>query len=209
MSVVIGIAGGSASGKTLLAHKIHEAFESTKRVTIISQDDYYKDQSDKLMSERVKTNYDHPDAFDHARLVQDLKTLKSGHDIDKPLYDYVNHTRQNKTEHVPVTDIIILEGIFVLEEEDIRNLCDILVYVDTPSDIRLMRRLRRDMEERGRSFDSVCTQYMDSVRPMYEAYVAPSKKYAHIIVPTGGENTVAADLLITKVQALLNQSGIE
>lgn len=202
-AVIIGIAGGSASGKTSIAQSIYDRFKGSHRVKIIKQDDYYKDQSDKTMEERVKTNYDHPFAFDNDLLVSDLKKLKQKQRIEKPTYDYSLHTRSDITEVIEDRDVIILEGIFVLAEEEVRNLCDILIYVDTDSDIRFIRRLRRDVEERARTVDSVCNQYLETVRPMHEQFIEPSKKYAHIIIPEGGTNTVAIDLLITKISSIL------
>lgn len=202
-AIIIGIAGGSASGKTSIAAKVYEAFEEKHQVVIIKQDDYYKDQSDLPMEERVKTNYDHPLAFDTDLLVKHLKMLKNKLAIEKPTYDYTMHTRSDVTEVIEGKDVLILEGIFVLAEEEIRNQCDILVYVDTDGDIRFIRRLRRDMEERGRSLDSVCEQYLNTVRPMHEQFIEPSKKYAHIIIPNGGSNVVAIDLLITKIRSII------
>lgn len=202
-AVIIGIAGGSASGKTSIAQSIYDRFKGSHRVKIIKQDDYYKDQSDKTMEERVKTNYDHPFAFDNDLLVSDLKKLKKKERIEKPTYDYSKHTRSDIAEVIEDRDVIILEGIFVLAEEEVRNLCDILIYVDTDADIRFIRRLRRDVEERARTVDSVCNQYLETVRPMHEQFIEPSKKYAHIIIPEGGTNTVAIDLLITKISSIL------
>lgn len=202
-AVIIGIAGGSASGKTSIAQPIYDRFKGSHRVKIIKQDDYYKDQSDKTMEERVKTNYDHPFAFDNDLLVSDLKKLKKKERIEKPTYDYSKHTRSGITEVIEDRDVIILEGIFVLAEEEVRDLCDILIYVDTDADIRFIRRLRRDVEERARTVDSVCNQYLETVRPMHEQFIEPSKKYAHIIIPEGGTNTVAIDLLITKISSIL------
>lgn len=202
-AVIIGIAGGSASGKTSIAQSIYDRFKGSHRVKIIKQDDYYKDQSDKTMEERVKTNYDHPFAFDNDLLVSDLKKLKKKERIEKPTYDYAKHTRSDIIEVIEDRDVIILEGIFVLAEEEVRDLCDILIYVDTDADIRFIRRLRRDVEERARTVDSVCNQYLETVRPMHEQFIEPSKKYAHIIIPEGGTNTVAIDLLITKISSIL------
>lgn len=202
-AVIIGIAGGSASGKTSIAQSIYDRFKGSHRVKIIKQDDYYKDQSDKTMEERVKTNYDHPFAFDNDLLVSDLKKLKKKERIEKTTYDYSKHTRSDITEVIEDRDVIILEGIFVLAEEEVRYLCDILIYVDTDADIRFIRRLRRDVEERARTVDSVCNQYLETVRPMHEQFIEPSKKYAHIIIPEGGTNTVAIDLLITKISSIL------
>lgn len=204
-AIIIGIAGGSASGKTSIAMQLYDYFKGNHKVKIIKQDDYYKDQSHLTFEERVKTNYDHPLAFDTDLLVDHLKKLKNKETIEKPTYDYTLHTRSNITETVEGRDVIILKGIFVLAEEKVRALCDILVYVDTASDIRFIRRLKRDIEERGRSVDSVCNQYLNTVRPMHEQFIEPSKKYAHIIIPEGGSNHVAVDLLITKIKSIVDE----
>ena len=203
-AVIIGIAGGSASGKTSIAIQLYDYFKGYHKVKIIKQDDYYKDQSHLPFEERVKTNYDHPLAFDTDLLVEDLKKLKNKETIQKPTYDYTLHTRSQIVETVEARDVIILEGIFVLAEARVRDLCDILVYVDTDSDIRFIRRLKRDIEERGRSLDSVCNQYLNTVRPMHEQFIEPSKKYAHIIIPRGGSNKGAVDLLITKIKSIID-----
>lgn len=203
-SVIIGIAGGSASGKTSIAKQLYDYFKGHHKVKIIKQDDYYKDQSHLPFEERLKTNYDHPFAFDTPLLVEHLQKLKKRERIEKPTYDYTKHTRSHIKEIIEARDVIILEGIFVLAEESVRDMCDILVYVDTDSDIRFIRRLKRDMEERGRSLDSVCNQYLTTVRPMHEQFIEPSKKYAHIIIPEGGSNHVAVDLLITKIKSIVD-----
>lgn len=203
-AVIIGIAGGSASGKTTIAQKLSDAFADSHQVMILKQDDYYKDQSHKTMAERVLTNYDHPLAFDTDLLVQHLRLLKEKKTIEKPTYDYAKHTRSSITEVIEGNDVILLEGIFVLAEEAIRNECDILIYVDTDADIRFIRRLRRDMVERGRTLDSVCNQYLETVKPMYEQFIEPSKRFAHIIIPYGRYNDVAVDLINTKIQSIID-----
>ena len=204
-SIIIGIAGGSASGKTSIAKAVYEYFKGSHKTCIIKQDDYYKDQSHLSFEERVKTNYDHPFAFDNDLLVEQLHELKKGNTVAKPTYDYTIHNRSDVVETITPRDVYILEGLFVLYDENIRQLCDILVFVDTDADIRFIRRLRRDIEERGRSLDSVCEQYLNTVRPMHEQFVEPSKKYAHIIIPEGGTNTVAIDLLITKIASVIDK----
>ncbi len=203
-AVIIGIAGGSASGKTSIAKQLYDYFKGHHKVKILKQDDYYKDQSHLSFEERAKTNYDHPFAFDTDLLVEHLKKLKKKERIEKPTYDYTLHTRSSVTEVIEKRDVIILEGIFVLAEPSIRELCDILGYVDTESDIRFIRRLKRDIEERGRSLQSVCDQYLTTVRPMHEQFIEPSKKYAHIIIPEGGSNLVAVDLLTTKIKSIVD-----
>lgn len=203
-TVFIGIAGGSASGKTSIAQNMYEYFKGSHTIKIIKHDDYYKDQSHMTMEQRVKTNYDHPLAFDTDLLVQHLQALKKGAIIEKPTYDFVQHNRSDVIEEIAPRDAFILEGLFILAEPQIRDMCDILVYVDTDADIRFIRRLRRDVEQRGRSLDSVCNQYMQTVRPMHQQFVEPSKRFAHIIIPEGGSNTVATDLLITKISSIVD-----
>jgi len=203
--IIIGIAGGSASGKTTIAEEIKNAFADERRVLIIRQDDYYKDQSDMPMEERLKTNYDHPFAFDNDLLLQQIHELQEGKTIEKPIYDFVAHTRSSRTETCYPCDVLILEGLFVLETKEIRDLLDIKVFVDTEADIRFIRRLVRDVKERGRTLDSVVNQYVNTVKVMHDSFVEPSKKYANLIIPEGGSNTVAIDLLITKISSIINE----
>ncbi|MFQ6791949.1 uridine kinase [Thomasclavelia sp.] len=202
--VIIGIAGGSASGKSSIANEIYQYFKHDHSVKIIRLDDYYKDQSHLTMEERTKINYDHPMAFDMDLLVEHLDLLKANQPIEKPVYDFTIHNRSDKIEKIEPRDVFILEGVFVLQEKRIRERCDILIYVDTDADIRFIRRLKRDMKERNRSLDSVCNQYLTTVRVMHEQFVEPSKKYAHLIIPEGGSNTVAIDLLIAKILAIVS-----
>ena len=206
--LIIGIAGGSASGKTSIAAFIKSTFADKKCVLIIRQDDYYKDQSHLPMEERLKTNYDHPFAFDNDLLIQHIHDLQMGKSIEKPTYDYVLHTRSDVYETCLSCDVLILEGLFVLEDERIRDLLDIKVFVDTEADIRFIRRLQRDVNERGRTIDSVINQYTNTVRIMHESFVEPSKKYANIIIPEGVSNTVAVDLLITKISSIIQHSMV-
>ena len=202
--IIIGIAGGSASGKSSIGNEIYEYFKHEHTIKIIRLDDYYKDQSHLTMEQRVKTNYDHPLAFDMDLLVKHLDLLKSNQSIEKPIYDFTVHNRSLQVEVINPRDVFILEGLFVLNEVQIRERCDILIYVDTDADIRFIRRLKRDMQERGRSLESVCNQYLQTVRPMHEQFVEPSKKYAHIIIPEGSSNQVAVDLLITKISSIVS-----
>lgn len=202
--IIIGIAGGSASGKSSIANEIYEYFKHEHTIKIIRLDDYYKDQSHLTMEQRVKTNYDHPLAFDMDLLVKHLDLLKSNQSIEKPIYDFTVHNRSLQVEVINPRDVFILEGLFVLNEVQIRERCDILIYVDTDADIRFIRRLKRDMQERGRSLESVCNQYLQTVRPMHEQFVEPSKKYAHIVIPEGSSNQVAVDLLITKISSIVS-----
>lgn len=206
--VIIGIAGGSASGKTSIAKILHATFEKTNSVIIIKEDDYYKDQSHMPMEERVKTNYDHPFAFDHELLLEQLTSLINGQNIQKPTYDYTIHTRSDVIEVVEPTDVIILEGLFVLENKDVRDKLDIKIFVDTPSDERFIRRLLRDITERGRTLDSVVSQYLKTVKPMHDEFVEPSKRYADVIIPEGKNNVVAIDLLTTKISSILEEKMI-
>ena len=204
--IIIGIAGGSASGKTSISETIKKTFADKKSVLIIRQDDYYKDQAEKPMEERIKTNYDHPFAFDNDLLIENIQDLIANKAIRKPIYDFVNHTRSNETEDCYPCDVLILEGLFVLEEEKIRNLLDIKIFVETDADIRFIRRLVRDVKERGRTLESVVNQYVGTVKQMHEAFVEPSKKYADIIIPEGGKHTVAIDLLTTKISSIITHT---
>ena len=203
--IIIGIAGGSASGKTSISRRLKKQFDNERSVLIIRQDDYYKDQSDKPMEERIKTNYDHPFAFDNDLLLQQVHELSEGRTVEKPTYDYVHHTRSDVTETCYPCDVLILEGLFVLEDENIRDLLDIKIFVDTDADVRFIRRLIRDVNERGRSVDSIVSQYLDTVRPMHEQFIEPSKRYADVIIPEGGHNEVAIDLLTTKISSIIRK----
>lgn len=203
--VLIGIAGGSNSGKTLIAKRIYEHFEATHSVVIIKEDDYYKDQSFLTYEERCKTNYDHPFAFDQNLLQQQLKDLLAGKEIAKPVYDFTIHNRSQKVEIVEPADVVIFEGLFALENEKLRKLESIKIFVDTDADVRVVRRIKRDLVERGRTLESVMNQYLETVKPMHDEFVEPSKRYADIIIPQGGKNEVALDLLITKISSILGQ----
>lgn len=203
--IIIGIAGGSASGKTSIAKILKQRFEESQSVYIITMDDYYKDQSDIDFSERLKTNYDHPFAFDMDLLIDDLKTLKSKNPINKPIYDFINHTRSQKSEVVYPANVLVVEGLMALENKELRSLLDIKVFVDTDVDIRFIRRLIRDVKKRGRTMDNVIEQYLTTVRLMHEQFVEPSKRYADIIIPEGAHNVVAIDLLTTKISSIINK----
>lgn len=206
--IIIGIAGGSASGKTSIALKIKDQFSDQKSVLIIRQDDYYKDQSDKPMEERVKTNYDHPFAFDNDLLLQQMNDLIAGRPVEKPTYDFLHHTRADVTETCYPADVIVLEGLFVLEDPKLREIENIKIFVDTAADIRFIRRLIRDVKERGRTLDSVVNQYVNTVRVMHDSFIEPSKRYADLIIPEGGENTVAIDLLNTKISSIIHHTEL-
>ncbi len=200
--VVIGIAGGSCSGKTSVTRAIYDVFRGHS-VVVIEQDFYYKDQSHMSFEDRLKTNYDHPLAFDTDLLIDHMNALLDRQSIEKPVYDYVQHTRATETIHVEPKDVIILEGILVLEDERLRNLMDIKLFVDTDSDLRIIRRLQRDINERGRTTESVIEQYLSAVRPMHNMFIEPTKRYADVIVPEGGDNEVAIDLMVTKIKTIL------
>ncbi|MFB9885408.1 uridine kinase [Balneatrix alpica] len=200
--VIIGIAGASGSGKTLLSHTLVEELGSSQ-VRVINEDSYYKDQSHLSMDERVKTNYDHPNAFDHDLLFEHLQQLLTGQGVEIPVYDYKLHTRSPDTIPVGPHKIIILEGLLIFTEARLRNLMHTRIYMDTPLDICLLRRIQRDVSERGRSVESVLEQYQATVRPMFLKYVNPSKEHAHLIVPGGGRNRVAIDLLRARLREML------
>lgn len=204
--IIIGVAGGSASGKTSLAKRLKREFEETNSVVIIRQDDYYKDQSEMTMEERLKVNYDHPFAFDNDLLAKHLGELRNGQTVDMPTYDFIEYTRSAVVEKLEPHDVIVVEGLFVLEDEAIRKNLDIKLFVDTPADVRFIRRLNRDVRDRGRSLDSVITQYMNTVRLMHEQFIEPSKRYADVIVPEGGKNEVAVDLLTTKIGSIIKMN---
>jgi len=200
--ILIGIAGGTASGKTLVANRIFEALGG-RRVVILKQDHYYKNLKHMPWEERIKTNFDHPDAFDTPLLREHVRDLLHGVTVEQPNYDFTQHVRLAETTRIAGYPIIVLEGIMVLGDEELRSMMDIKVYVDTDSDIRLMRRIRRDVSERGRTLESVLEQYERFVRPMHLQFVEPTKRYADIILPEGGYNRVAIDLLRTKIAAVL------
>lgn len=205
--VVIGVAGGSGSGKTSVTKAIFESFKGHS-ILMIEQDYYYKDQSGLPFEERLKTNYDHPLAFDNDLLIDHLKKLLRREPVEKPVYDYALHTRSKEVIHVEPKDVIILEGILILEDERLRNLMDIKLFVDTDADIRILRRLQRDIQERGRTVESVIDQYVNVVRPMHNQFIEPTKRYADVIIPEGGHNYVAIDLMVTKIQTILEQKSI-
>ncbi|WP_105955951.1 uridine kinase [Apilactobacillus quenuiae] len=204
--VVIGVTGGSGSGKTTVSRAIFNQLLGHS-IMILQQDSYYKDQSHKTWAEREETNYDHPLAFDTDLLIDDIHKLLNYESIEKPVYDYTKLNRSDKTITQEPRDVIILEGILILDDKRLRDLMDIKVFVDTDDDIRILRRIQRDTKERGRTLDEVVQQYLETVRPMYNQFVEPSKRYADIIVPEGGKNQVAIDLLTTKIQSILLKHG--
>lgn len=206
--IVIAIAGASASGKSLIASTIYKELKeelNSDDIGIISEDAYYKDQTHLTMEERVKTNYDHPNSMDHHLLVEHLRQLKQGEAIEIPEYDYSEHNRKTTTKNFTPKKIIILEGILLLTDEEIRNEINVSIFVDAPLDICFIRRLQRDMLERGRTMDSVIAQYRKTVRPMFLQFIEPSKQYADIIVPKGGKNRIAINMLKAQLKQLLSK----
>lgn len=205
--VIIAVAGGSASGKTTVVEKIVSSFDCGY-VTVIKHDDYYKDQSEMKMEERLKVNYDHPFSLDNDLMFKQIVDLIKGQAIIKPTYDFEQHNRSNKTERIEPTKIIILEGILIMEDERIRDLCDIKLFVEADDDTRFIRRLTRDMAERGRSMTSVINQYLNTVKPMHFAFVKPTKRYADVIIPNDKDHDVAVDLIITKIKSIISTEDI-
>ena len=201
-AIIIGISGASASGKSLLANTIVNEVGS-EQVVVISEDAYYKDHSNIPFEERAKINYDHPDALDHELLHQHLLLLQQGKSIEIPIYNLTSHIREKETRHIGQHAIIVLEGILLFVEQELRELMDIRIFMETALDICLIRRLKRDTKERGRSLDSVLKQYEETVRPMYLQFIEPSKRYADLIVPRGGGNRIAIDMIKAKMRELL------
>lgn len=207
-TIIIGISGPSASGKSCLANNIVNELGSNQ-VVVITEDSYYKDQSHMPFEERLKTNYDHPDAFEHELLAKHLADLQDGKNIEVPIYDFTQHIRRKETRHISNQyRIVVLEGILLFVEEKIRNMMDIRIFMDAPLDICLLRRVRRDIIERERTIDSVLTQYENTVRPMYLQFIEPSKRYADIIVPRGGENRIAIDMIQAKMRELIRENVV-
>ena len=196
--LVIGIAGGSGSGKTTLMNNIVSRF--SEDITVLSHDSYYRRHDDMTYEERCQLNYDEPAALETELMVRHLDQLRNGEAIDCPVYDFTVHNRSDATQRIEPSRIIIVEGILIFENEALRDLMDIRIFVDTDADIRLCRRVKRDVNKRGRSLESVLTQYQETVKPMYEKYVEPSKKYAHILVPEGGKNTIAQEFIISLLE---------
>ena len=201
--LVIGIAGGTGSGKTTLMNNLISRFQGD--VTVLSHDNYYKRHDDLTYEERTKLNYDEPDALETDLMAKHLDILRSGRSIDCPVYDFSAHNRSDKTIRIDPKPVIIVEGILIFENQALRDLMDIRIFVDTDADVRLCRRIKRDVEKRGRSLDSVLTQYQDTVKPMHERYVEPSKKFANLVVPEGGKNLVALDMIVGRIQRHLNE----
>ena len=201
--LVIGIAGGTGSGKTTLMKNLVQRFEGS--VTVLSHDNYYKRHDDLTYAERCRLNYDEPAALETDLMARHLDRLRQGEAIDCPVYDFTQHNRSDKTIRIVPRKVIIVEGILIFENKELRDLMDIRIFVDTDADVRLCRRIARDVNERGRTLESVLTQYQDTVKPMHEMYVEPSKKFANIIVPEGGMNTVALDMIMGRIRRHLEE----
>lgn len=199
--LVIGIAGGSGSGKTTLTNQIAAQFPED--ITVITHDNYYKQHDDMTYEERTRLNYDHPNAFDTELMIEHIRQLKSGHAVECPIYDYTIHNRSKNTLTIEPSKVIIIEGILIFENTELCEQMDIKIFVDTDADLRIIRRIRRDVMERARSLDSVINQYLDTVKPMHEQFVEPSKKNASIIVPEGGHNQVAMEMIMNQIRSHL------
>ena len=200
--VVIGVAGGTGSGKTTVARKVLER-AGTERISLLQQDAYYRDLRDLPLAQRAMQNFDHPDALDNDLLIQHLNQLKKGLPVEVPVYDFTTHTRTGQTRTVEPNRVILVEGILLFADAGLRQLMDVKIYVDTDGDIRFIRRLQRDIAERGRTTDSVVHQYLATVRPMHEEFVEPSKRFADVIIPEGGFNEVAMDMIAARIKSLL------
>jgi uridine kinase len=206
MALVVGIAGGTASGKTTVAKKLVEAIHASQ-VAFLEQDSYYRDLSDVALEERAQFNFDHPDAFDTDKMVAQLSALKAGQAVDVPIYDFARHTLKAERTRVEPAPVVIIEGILLLGIAPVRELLDVKIFVDTDDDVRALRRVDRDVRERGRSLASVMEQYFRTVRPMHRGFVEPSKRYADIVIPHGGSNDVAIDMVAGAVRAKLERAS--
>lgn len=202
--LIIGIAGGSGSGKSTVARRVAEALVA-QSVAFLDMDAYYRNYANLEMEDRRRINWDHPDAFDTDLLTAHLRALGEGLPIEKPVYDFVTHTRSDRTEVVQPANVIVVDGILLFADEKVRDLCDVKVFVDAESDIRLIRRLRRDMTSRGRPLEEILDQYLTTVQPMHLQFVEPSKRYADVIVPRGGHNVVAIEMIVAKIQRRLHR----
>lgn len=204
--ITIGVAGGTGSGKTTIALKILERV-GFDRVAYVPHDAYYRDASYLPPAERARLNYDHPDALDNDLLISHLRQLQAGKAVEIPVYDFVTHTRRPETRHVEPQPVIMVEGILIFADKRLRDLMDVKIYVDTDADLRFIRRLKRDMEERGRTAESVINQYLTTVRPMHLEFVEPSKRYADVIIPEGGHNEVAIEMVAARLRALADAAA--
>ena len=202
--LVIGIAGGTGSGKSTVAHRVAEALRATSSVAFIDMDAYYRNFAHLPMEERRRVNWDHPDALDIDLLVEHLAALAAGRAIDKPIYDFVKHLRVPETARVEPAGVVVVDGILLFADARVRELCEVKVFVDADADVRLIRRIRRDMAARGRPLEEILTQYLSTVRPMHLQFVEPSKRYADVIVPRGGHNAVAVEMIVAKIARRLH-----
>lgn len=198
-TLIIGIAGGTGSGKTTLTQKLLERFG--ENVSVVYHDNYYKRLDDMTYEQRCKVNYDHPDAFDTDLMVADLDKLRRGESVQCPVYDYTIHNRSDQTVEIKPTKVILVDGILIFENKELRERMDIKIFVDTDADVRILRRILRDVKERERSLDSVVTQYLTTVKPMHEQFVQPSRQYADIVVLEGGHNLVALDMIVERIRS--------
>ena len=205
--IVIGVAGGTGSGKTTVARQILDRV-GAEHIAYIPHDAYYRDLSHLPLEERVRVNFDHPDSLETELLIEHLKALRSGRSVEIPIYDFTTHTRTTQTRHVEPASVVLVEGILVFAEPRLREMFDVKLYVDTDADVRFIRRLRRDIEERGRSVESVCEQYLATVRPMHLEFVEPSKRYADVIIPEGGFNEVAIEMVAARIRGMLGDKGV-
>ncbi|MGC8838638.1 MAG: uridine kinase [Anaerolineae bacterium] len=203
-AIIIGVAGGTGSGKTTVAQEILQRV-GPDRIAYIQHDSYYRDQSHLPFHERARVNYDHPDALESELLVEHLKQLRAGHAVEVPIYDFTTHTRRPETRRVEPRRVILVEGILIFADRALREMMDVKIFVDTDPDIRFIRRLQRDIRERGRSMESVIEQYLSTVRPMHMEFVEPSKRYADVIIPEGGFNVVALDMVVARILSLIGE----
>ncbi|MBE6008617.1 MAG: uridine kinase [Lachnospiraceae bacterium] len=201
--MIVGIAGGTGSGKTTITRRIVERFGN--KVSVVYHDNYYKAHDDLTYEQRCKLNYDHPNAFDNDLFLKHLKELKKGHSVSCPVYDYTVHNRSEKITVINPSKVVIVEGILIFQDKRICDLMDVKIFVDTDADVRILRRIRRDVRERGRSLESVIDQYLTTVKPMHEQFVQPSRKNADIIVPEGGRNLVALDMIMQRISNHINK----
>jgi len=203
--VVMGVAGGTGSGKTTVAREVLKR-AGTNQITLIQHDAYYKDLGDLPGAQRAMQNFDHPDALENELLIAHLRELKAGRPVEVPVYDFTTHTRTPQTQHVEPHRVILLEGILIFADAELRELMDVKIYVDTDADIRFIRRLQRDIAERDRTMESVVRQYLATVRPMHQEFVEPSKRFADVIIPEGGFNEVAMDMIAARIKTLLQET---
>ena len=204
--LIIGIAGGSGSGKSTVARRVADSLGDAS-VVFLDMDAYYRNHTHLTLEERRRVNWDHPEAFDLDLLAEQLATLASGQEVRKPIYDFVTHTRRDESEVIAPADVIVIDGILLFAEARIRDLCDVKVFVDADADVRVLRRIRRDMAQRGRPLDEIIEQYLATVQPMHLQFVEPSQRYADVIVPRGGRNAIAIEMIVAKIQRRLTAGG--